>query len=553
MIRHDLARGALAMALLCAIGCGGTSSKSGDPAGAGGTGGSGGVGDGGVGGGSQDTGGHPGVAGSAVGEAGDANAGLGGSTTANGGGGMSTGGGAETSGRAGSDTAGGGIAGTEGSKSGGNAGTSATAGSESQAGSGGMAATTTCEFSVETSLSPKIQTVGIVDWSTSLSGLTSASIEFGLTTSYGMTAPATTRSSGNRTLLLGMKQVQTYHFRLVATSPAGTCSSADFTLETGALSTGLPEVRVTTHDAAALAGGFLVTGQYAPSTNGGAPALIFDADGDIVWAYELADRDVTGARQSYDGASMWINSANVPASQGANVHRVSMDGLEDENLSSLFAGQTHQLTVLPDETVAFYAYSDDDCFDIKQYDPETDEMVTLLRASEANGPTCHVEAIEYSPSDDTLLFSDLFYNSITKLTRTGEIVWVLGGSRSDFAGDSQSWQRQNGLHPLAPDRLLFFNNGELGETASTMIEVALDLDARTAEQVWTYSDPSLSSGIFGDVQRLPNGNTVVGYALEGVVQEVSAEGEVLQQLEWPSGHAFGYIQKRPSLYGPPPR
>jgi hypothetical protein len=481
------------------------------------------------------------VAGGAVGAAGDANAGLGGSTAANGGGG--------TSGRAGGGTSIGGAAGTEGSKSGGNAGTSATAGSESQAGSGGTAQTTTCEFSVEASLSPKIQTVGIVEWSTSRTDLTSANIEFGLTTSYGMTAPATTQSTGNRTLLLGMKQVETYHYRLVATSPAGTCSSADFTLETGALPTGLPEISVTTNDAAALAGGFLVTGQYAPvSTNGGA-ALIFDADGDVVWAYNLPDRDVTGARQSYDGASMWINSANVPATQGANVHRVSMDGLEDENLSSLFAGQTHQLTVLPDETVAFYVNEDEDCFQIKEYDPETDEVVTLLRGSEANDPGyCHVEAIEYSPSDDTLLFSNLYQNSITKLTRTGEVVWVLGGPRSVFAVDSQSWAWPNGLHALAPDRLLFFNNGG----PSTMIEVALDLDARTAKPVWTHSDPSLSSGNYGDVQRLPNGNTVIGYAYEGVVQEVSADGEVLQELEWPSG-AFGYVQKRPSLYGPPPR
>jgi hypothetical protein len=367
-----------------------------------------------------------------------------------------------------------------------------------------------------------------------------------------MTAPATTQSSGNRTLLLGMKQVQTYHYRLVATSPAGTCSSADFTLETGALPPGLPELLVTTRNPAAVAGGFLVTGQYVPvPTDGGAPALIFDADGDIVWAYNLEGRDVMGARQSYDGASMWINSANVSGTQSANVHRVSMDGLEDEDLSSLFAGQSHQLTVLPDETVVFYANadasSDVDCYEIKQYDPETDEVVTLLRGASDSG-YCHLEAIEYSPSDDTLLFSNLYENSITKLTRTGEIVWVLGGERSSLAADTQSWVRPNGLHPLAPDRFLFFNN----DGASTLIEVALDLGARTAEQVWTYS-ATLSSGILGDVQRLPNGNTVVGYTTRGVLHEVSADGELLQTLEWPVGTAFGYIQKRPSIYGPPPR
>ena len=33
-----------------------------------------------------------------------------------------------------------------------------------------------------------------------------------------------------------------------------------------------------------------------------------------------------------------------------------MDGMTDENLSAQFTGANHQLTVLPDETVAFYAY-----------------------------------------------------------------------------------------------------------------------------------------------------------------------------------------------------
>ena len=34
-----------------------------------------------------------------------------------------------------------------------------------------------------------IATVGIVTWSTTMAGATSAKIDFGLTTSYGMTAP----------------------------------------------------------------------------------------------------------------------------------------------------------------------------------------------------------------------------------------------------------------------------------------------------------------------------------------------------------------------------
>ena len=202
----------------------------------------------------------------------------------------------------------------------------------------------------------------------------------------------------------------------------------------------MPELVVTTNNAAALDGGFLATGLAQPSTSKAAPALILDADGDIVWAYFLPGSDVVSARQSYDGASIWLNSVNAP-SQGANVRRVSMDGLTEENYSAPFAGQNHQLAVLPDETVAFNAYGNGVCDDIKEFDPASGEVVTVISASAVvndKGP-CHLEAFAYSPADDTLIFSDLFHNSIAKVTRTGKIVWILGGSNSSFTGSGTDW------------------------------------------------------------------------------------------------------------------
>jgi hypothetical protein len=87
-----------------------------------------------------------------------------------------------------------------------------------------------------------------------------------------------------------------------------------------------------------------------------------------------------------------------------------------------------------------------------------------------------------------------------------------------------------------------------------MVEVLLDFGTRTAEIAWSYADPGFSSGmITSDVQRLANGNTIVGYPAGNIIREVSPAGEVLQELKWPSGSHFGYIQKRRSLYGPPPR
>jgi hypothetical protein len=57
----------------------------------------------------------------------------------------------------------------------------------------------------------------------------------------------------------------------------------------------------------------------------------------------------------------------------------------------------------------------------------------------------------------------------------------------------------------------------------------------------------------GDVQRLPNGNTLVTYSYQGLIHEVSPEGALLQQLSWGIGGAVGYSMKRASLYGPPPK
>jgi hypothetical protein len=65
------------------------------------------------------------------------------------------------------------------------------------------------------------------------------------------------------------------------------------------------------------------------------------------------------------------------------------------------------------------------------------------------------------------------------------------------------------------------------------------------------ANPGLVNDVLGDVQRLPNGNTMVDYATQATIQEVDSSGNVVQQIK--SSTNFGYIQKRPTLYGPPPR
>jgi hypothetical protein len=436
--------------------------------------------------------------------------------------------------------------------------TGGTAGSgvsgSSTGGSGGSGPMTTCTITPTASTAMRIPTVGIVTFTTDLAGLTEAHIDFGRDTNYGMTAPVDLMAMNYRTLLLGMKAATMYHYRIVATGPSGTCMGADNTITTGALGSGLPDIQVTTMNAAALSGGFLITGIYQGTGTGN--ALIVDSDGDIVWWYAPSgQRDATCARPSYDGKSMWIQNANVPGPDGAIVHRVSMDGAMDENLSTQFARANHQLTVLPDESVVFYAYSTSgNCDDIKERS-SSGQVRTITNSGTAHGAggPCHVNHIEYSAEDDTLVFSDLDNNNYTKVRRdNGTPVWVLGGSTSDFSGMAM-WDRQHGIDVLGLNRFVFFNNRS-PPSGSLAVEILLDLGAMSATQPWTYtSNPAVPNQVMGDVQRLENGNTIVAYSTRYEVHEVNASGQLVQRMAWPSGTSIGYIQKRMSLYGPPPR
>jgi Arylsulfotransferase (ASST) len=483
-------------------------------------------------------------------------------------GGIGTGG---NGGKGGTDATGGksGVGG--GAGSGGKGGSAA--GGGGAGGGGGTGGASTC-ITQSVKISPNIATVGIVTWSTTVSGLSSAHIDFGLDTSYGMTAPVDKPSaSSNTTLLLGMKQKRTYHYRITATGSSGDCSSDDHTIATGALPSGLPTITVTnTGDKSKQYGGFLVTGQYMSATGtSGSPAYILDADGDMVWAYNIGQSQVTCAKMSYDGTHMWINTANVGIGNKAYVHRVTMDGITDEDKSSTFAGMNHQLTVLPDETVAFYAYNDStNCEDIKEYSPDG-KVKTIVNSGTAMGgaSACHLNNIQYAKDDDSLgnlVFSDLDNQVVVKVRRKdGSTVWVLnGGNKATLSG--LTWNgSQHGIHILGVDRLLVFNNnlrnipgsttsaGGTGD-GSVVLDIKLDLTNKTASKLWFYkASPGIQNDVMGDLQRLPNGNTVVAYSTKGVVQEVDAQGNLLSDWSFPLGAQFGYIEKRASLYGPPPR
>jgi hypothetical protein len=146
--------------------------------------------------------------------------------------------------------------------------------------------------------------------------------------------------------------------------------------------------------------------------------------------------------------------------------------------------------------------------------------------------------------------SDLTYAGVTKFDRTGKQTWQAAGNFLGMHG-----------HELLPNgNLLWFqahngNNAQPLGAPSPVYEYSFagGGGASSAKLEWTYVGDE-SSFVLGDVQRLPNGNTLVTYSLANVLQEVTPAGEVVQALSGSWGTfsgELGYTWFRKTLYGPP--
>ena len=555
-------RGALALCLvgLLAGGCSATSAKtqtgSGGATGSGGTAGSGGSS---ANGGSSAQGGSSANGGNSAKGGNSAAGGATGTGGSNGSGGASSSGGKASGGAtsSGGAASGGASAGGRGGSGSGGASSQSNGGSSSggatgmggASSTGGNTAATNCTITPTATISTKIGTVGIVTFTTDLSNPTSAHIDFGLDTNYGLQAPVDLAATSYRTLLLGMKQSKTYHYRIVVANTSGQCTGSDSTIVTKTLPNGLPTITVSA-TSGTTAGGY-VNSCFFQGMGGGSStgAFILDADGEYVWVY--GSGEMGRAEMSYDGKYMYYASVNAQEAQTSAMHRVTMDGLTEENLSAVVTGMHHDFTTaLPDGTIGFIRrVGSDDWVSEWKEGTVTDKFdVTTMFA--ATGVQPHANSIHYHADDDSYTVSDRDFNAYIKASRSGTKAWKLGGTGSSFTGDV-TWSVNHGHQWTGPNRILFFNNGNSG--SSHAIELSLDLTGMKATKVWDYSSGTLASSVLGDVQILGNGNRLITFSTAGVIHEIDGTSKALiQSMSFGSGGALGYAVKRASLYGPPP-
>jgi hypothetical protein len=385
-------------------------------------------------------------------------------------------------------------------------------------------------------------TVGIVSWSLDKTGLTEAHIEFGLDTTYGMTAPVDLTAPMYKTLLLGMKPAKEYHFHIVATDGAQTYTSDDKTVTTGAKTTLVSITSFSVKDAAKHEKGFYISSFWQGT--GSTVPFIMDSDGDVVWWYAKASGESTDgisrARLSADSKNVWLVNE---ALNGAPLRRVSMDTLDVQTYTA--TKSSHDVAAVTGDTMAYLDYSESDCNSIYEITPSsTDKGKEIFESTGVTGTSgsltsCHGNAVRYSKKEDVYSYSD-WQQDVAIVDRTGKLKWKLGDKVS---GGHSAWGGAQHGHQLLDNSILIFANNAAGMSKSQAIEYGLD-----GSLIHAFKSNGGATN-FGDVQRLPGGNTLITYSTSSLIQEVDSSDTVL--LEVKAGGSFGYVEFRKSLYGEP--
>lgn len=158
----------------------------------------------------------------------------------------------------------------------------------------------------------------------------------------------------------------------------------------------------------------------------------------------------------------------------------------------------------------------------------------------------HVNSIDITP-DGHLLISGRHTWALYKVhRRTGEVLWRLGGKRSDFSLDPAarfSWQH-DAKQPSA-GTITLFDDGSDGpvktERQSRGLVLRVDPAGRRvrAERAYDYPHPGLLAAAMGSLQTLPGGNVLVGWGIEPYATEFDRSGRVVANVRMPTG-LFSY-------------
>jgi hypothetical protein len=150
----------------------------------------------------------------------------------------------------------------------------------------------------------------------------------------------------------------------------------------------------------------------------------------------------------------------------------------------------------------------------------------------------HLNSIDPQPDGDIFISARSTWAGYQLEGGSGKILWRLGGTKSSFKmgpGTKTAWQHDGRVLPNG--EITFFDDGANPpiHRQSRAVRIALDFKTHEARlaSVFTHRDPPLLAASQGNVQTLPDGNTVVGYGGVPAISEYAADGTLLFDAHQP--------------------
>jgi hypothetical protein len=152
----------------------------------------------------------------------------------------------------------------------------------------------------------------------------------------------------------------------------------------------------------------------------------------------------------------------------------------------------------------------------------------------------HLNSIDVD-SDGNLLISGRNTSAIYKVDRkSGEVLWRLGGKKSDFAvAPSASFAFQHDVRRRPDGTITIFDNNAsvpADMTRSRGLRVKLDMKTKKATYVEEYLAPvPRTTWAMGNVQQLDDGGVMIGWGTAGSFTEIGPDGVIRLDASFADG------------------
>ncbi len=279
--------------------------------------------------------------------------------------------------------------------------------------------------------------------------------------------------------------------------------------------------------------------------------FVLDRRGRVVWYRALPDGlSSTFPRPSRDGTHVVterVDRFGLAGDQPAVIHRMTLDLTQQNELE------------IPGLR---FGWDEDDSGAIVYYDRDVEREGWLSRFTPSGGRErifdcvswiadrcteswcCEANAIVWDAPRGTALYSTWATHSVLEVDlASGEVLHQWGQLEGswDFDPESANFELQHYPNFTAEGTLLVSTHVPDQLSQQRVREFELDEQAQVLRQIWSHGEgQDLYAQYQGEAVRLPNGNTLINYGTEGVIHEVTSDGQLSWSLAWDEPWMLGH-------------